>query len=53
MVPVKAVAGLMRCTMPPLPMRPLKFRLVVAAATSPDARTPLLIPKQGPRRWDW
>ena len=30
-----AVAGLIRWTMPPLPMRPLKFLLVVAAQISP------------------
>ena len=43
-----AVAGLTRCTIPPLPMRPLKFLLVVDAQTSPWANTPLLMPKQAP-----
>ena len=44
-----AVAGLMRWTMPPLPMRQLKLRLVVVAHTSPSASTPLLIPRQAPQ----
>ena len=35
--------------MPPLPMRPLKLRLVVEAHTSPSARTPLLMPRQAPQ----
>lgn len=33
-----AVAGLMRWTMPPLPMRPLKLRFVVEAADSPPGQ---------------
>jgi hypothetical protein len=39
----------MRWTMPPLPMRPLKLRLVVEAQTSPDARTPLDYAQAGPQ----
>src|SRR5665647_1409293 len=44
-----ALAGLIRCTMPPLPMRPLKLRVVVEAQTSPSASTPLLMPRQAPQ----
>lgn len=44
-----AVAGLMRWTMPPLPMRPLKLRFVVEAQDSPPASTPLLMPRQAPQ----
>ncbi len=44
-----ALAGLIRWTMPPLPMRPLKLRLVVEAQTSPSASTPLLMPRQAPQ----
>ena len=42
------VAGDMRWTIPPLPIRPMKFRLVVEAQTSPSASTPLLMPRQAP-----
>src|SRR5512139_1687036 len=42
-------AGDMRCTMPPLPILPLKFLLVVAAQTSPSAITPVLIPRHAPQ----
>jgi len=38
-----AVAGLIRCTMPPRPIRPLKFRFEVEAQTSPSASTPAAI----------
>ena len=41
--------SLIRCTMPPLPMRPLKLRLVEEAQTSPSARMPLLMPRQAPQ----
>ena len=34
---------------PARPIRPLKFRLLVDAQTSPSARTPLLIPRQAPQ----
>jgi len=44
-----AESGLIRWTMPPLPMRPLKFLLVVEAQVSPSARTPLLMPRQAPQ----
>ena len=44
-----AVAGLIRWTIPPLPMRPLKLRLVVLAQTSPLASTPLLMPRHAPQ----
>ena len=44
-----AVAGLTRCIMPPLPIRPLKFRFVVDAQTSPSANMPLLMPRQAPQ----
>ncbi len=52
MLPVSAVAaavaGLIKCTIPPLPIRPLKFLFVVDAQTSPSAKTPLLIPRHAP-----
>ena len=44
-----ALAGLIKCTMPPLPMRPAKLRFVVEAQTSPSANTPLDIPRQAPQ----
>ena len=44
-----AVAGDIRCTMPPLPILPMKLRLVVAAQTSPSAKTPLDMPRQAPQ----
>ena len=51
--PVTAAAaaekGLIRWTMPPLPIRPLKLRLVVEAQTSPSAKTPELMPRQAPQ----
>ena len=53
MTPVTAAAaaeyGLIRWTMPPFPIRPLKLRLVVDAQTSPSASTPELIPRQAPQ----
>ena len=44
-----AVAGLIRCTIAPLPIRPLKLRFVVDAHTSPSASTPLLMPRHAPQ----
>ena len=42
-------AGLIRWTVPPFPMRPMKLRLVVEAQTSPSASTPLDMPRQAPQ----
>ncbi len=44
-----AVAGLIKCTIPPFPMRPLKLRFVVEAHTSPEAKTPFDIPRHAPQ----
>ena len=35
--------------MPPLPILPMKLRLVVEAQTSPSANTPLDMPRQAPQ----
>ena len=45
-----ATAGLARTTsLFVCPMRPTKFRLVVATARSPAAMTPICPPRQGPQ----